>query len=412
MITTDLLGIPVVMAALFLRHSAVYKQPNKIDYAPIVLGLGIVGALLHFIVYADELSTLAVIKESLIPLALGVALSAVMSVMSRSVSVRHDHDDRTAIAELADHLGVVQHSVAMFDQRLEIVAQMERSTHEQLRAVFKEEIDALNVIQANQKLFVSKIESLLAQQHTAMEKFETFTLTEVPGLDNVIHRHIDLLRIAEQDHFNQLKNLLRQSDDETKEVFGRLGEIHDRLVHIESQGVGERTIGVLHQELGRIVHEFGRQLQTIGAKSEAMVTTLLENDAVLKGSREQSEMIMQQMVLSTKQMREITSQSKELSDSLKPLVSLFASAEALHRELVSAKGKLSELIVTLEAYDHQEARTVRENLERVVAEASAQIQRLAESIENRQNIPVDTTTIQELAGRVKLHKSYIGENQV
>jgi hypothetical protein len=292
-----------------------------------------------------------------------------------------------------------------------MVAQMENSTHEQMRSIFKEEIDALNVIQANQKLFVTKIESLLAQQHSATEKFEEFTLTELPGLDNVVHRHIDLLRISEQDHFNQLKHAIRLGSDENKENLRKLEDIDERLSRIESKGLGEHTTTILHKELGRIVQEFGRQLQTIGAKSEAMVTVLLENDAVLKGSREQSELIMQQMVLSAKQMREITLQSKELSDSLRPLGALFASAETLHHEFTDAKGELEELVRTLETYERQEVRAVRENLERVAAEASEQMRILTQSLEQYQKTPIDTKNIQELSGRVKLHKSYIGENQ-
>lgn len=411
MISLDLLGIIVVMSVLFLRHSVVYRDHNKINYAPVVLGLGVVGSVLHFIVYADPGTEMTIIKESLLALGTGAALSAVMGVMSRSASAAHEHQTRITMAELADGFGSFRHSVATFEQRLEIVAQMERSTHEQLREIFKEEIEALNVIQGNQKLFVSKIESLLAQQHSAMEKFEEFTLTELPGLDNVVHRHIDLLRIAEQDHFNQLKNALHLHSDENRQLTASLGEMHDQLSRIESQRLGDQTMGILHQELGRIVQEFERQMQTIGAKSETMVTTMMENDAVLKGSREQSELIMQQMVLSSKQMREITSQSKELADSLKPLVGLFASAEALHREFIGAKGKLGELIVTLEAYERHEARAVRENLERVAAEAIAQMQMLARSLEHYPEAPIVTKNIQELAGRVKLHKSYVGENQ-
>lgn len=411
MVAFDLIAVTVVMAALFLRHSAVYKDQNKINYAPIVLGIGTVGAVVHFAVYAAQGNELTVIKESLLAFSAGVMLSAVMGVMSRAVSTGLMHDDRLKTAQLAESLGMVQHSVETFAQRLEIVAQMERSTHEQLKNIFKEEIDALNVIQGNQKLFVSKIEALLAQQHSAMEKFEDFTMTELPGLDNIVHRHIDMLRIAEQDHFNQLKNAIRLSGDENKGITERLGEMHDQLSYIATRGLGEQTVAAVQKELGRIVQDFAHQIQAIGSKSESLVTTLLENDAVLKGSREQSELIMQQMVLSSKQMREITSQSKVLSDSLKPLVGLFASAEELHREFSSAKGKLGELIITLESYEHQDVRAARENLERIAAEASSQMQLLAQSIESYREASADTKNIHELAGRVKLHKSYLGENQ-
>ena len=94
----------------------------------------------------------------------------------------------------------------------------------------------------------------------------------MPWLDNIIHRHIDLLRIAEQDHFNQLKNALGINCDAHKEVSASLEEVHARLERIASSGPDEYAIGVLRRELEKIVHEFGRQIHALGIKSESIAT--------------------------------------------------------------------------------------------------------------------------------------------
>ncbi|MDD3595152.1 hypothetical protein [Sulfuricurvum sp.] len=412
MISVDLLAVIIVMSLLFLRHVSVYKDPNKINYTPVVLALGIVGALLHFTVYATTISDTAVIKESLLALSVGAVLSAIMSVMSQSISTMNAYEERIRLSGMVDDIALLNGSITALNSRLDVVAQMESTTHDQLHSVFKEEIDALNVIQSNQKLFVSKIESLLAQQQSATEKFEEFTLSELPSLDNVVHRHIDLLRVAEQDHFNQLKNVVRSSCDEQKEVEAQLKSIHEELKEISRHQQPEHTISILQKELDRIIHDFAHHLQTIGGKSESIVTALLENDALLRGSREQSELIMQQMVLSSKQMREITSQSKELSDTLKPLSRLFVSAETLHEEFMNAKGKLAELIVTLESYERQEYRSIRQSLEEVASEVTSQLQLLSHTLRQKESSPlIDAKNVQELASKVKLQKSYLGENQ-
>ena len=412
MISVDLLAVIIVMSLLFLRHVSVYKDPNKINYTPVVLALGIVGALLHFTVYATTISDTAVIKESLLALSVGAVLSAIMSVMSQSISTMNAYEERIRLSGMVDDIALLNGSITALNSRLDVVAQMESTTHDQLHSVFKEEIDALNVIQSNQKLFVSKIESLLAQQQSATEKFEEFTLSELPSLDNVVHRHIDLLRVAEQDHFNQLKNVVRSSCDEQKEVEAQLKSIHEELKEISRHQQPEHTISILQKELDRIIHDFAHHLQTIGGKSESIVTALLENDALLRGSREQSELIMQQMVLSSKQMREITSQSKELSDALKPLSRLFVSAETLHEEFMNAKGKLAELIVTLESYERQEYRSIRQSLEEVASEVTSQLQLLSHTLRQKESSPlIDAKNVQELASKVKLQKSYLGENQ-
>ncbi|MDD2266608.1 hypothetical protein [Sulfuricurvum sp.] len=410
MISIDLLFIIIVMSLLFLRHTAVYKDPNKINYTPVVLALGIIGGLLHFIL--SGMTDINIFKESLLPLSVGVILASIMSVMSQTVSSINKHEDRLRSASLNEEIRSIESVLSTLGERLDIVAQMESSTHDQIRNVFKEELDNLNAIQANQKLFVSKIESLLAKQQSAMEKFEEFTLSELPSLDNVVHRHIDLLRVAEQDHFNQLKNVSRTTCDEQKEVHTQLKELHDLVSHMNRQHLPDHTIAVLQKELDRIIHDFSHHIQLLGSKSESIVTSLLENDSLLRGTREQSELIMQQMVLSSKQMREMTSHSKELADSLKPLTRLFASAETLHDEFSDAKGKLSELIVTLESYERQEYRSIRQSVEQVAAEAIAQMQVLVQTLQKRESIPlVETRNVQELASKVKLHKSYLGENQ-
>ncbi|MDD5717891.1 MAG: hypothetical protein PHW64_08870 [Sulfuricurvum sp.] len=406
----DLLVTIIIMSLLFLRHTAVYKDSNKINYTPVVFALGTIGALLHFIL-SNEIM-MSTLKESLLSLSVGIILASIMSVMSQTVSVMNNRDNRARLDGIREEIGALGTSLATLKDRLDLVTQMESSTHEQLRNVFKEELDALNVIQANQKLFVSKIEALLAQQQSAMEKFEEFTLSELPSLDNVVHRHIDLLRVAEQDHFNQLKNATKNSCEEQKEVQIQLKNLHDVVLQVSQQYLPDHTIAILQKELNRIVHDFSHHIQMLGAKSESIVTALQENDSILRGSREQSELIMQQMVLSSKQMREMTSHSKELSDSLKPLSRLFASAETLHDEFVNAKGKLSELIVTLESYERQEYRSIRQSLETVAAEATAQIQLLAQNLQKQEtHTAIETKNVQELASKVKLHKSYIGGNQ-
>jgi len=410
LISIDLLITIIVMSLLFLRHTAVYKDPNKINYTPVVLALGIIGGLLHFILSTE--ADVNILKESLLPFGVGITLAAIMSVMSQTVSSINKYDDRLRSASLNDEITSIESVLSTLGERLDIVAQMESSTHDQIRNVFKEELDTLNVIQANQKLFVSKIESLLAKQQSSMEKFEEFTLSELPSLDNVVHRHIDLLRVAEQDHFNQLKNASRTTCDEQKEVHVQLKDLHDLVINMSRQNLPDHTIAVVQKELDRIIHDFSHHIQMLGSKSESIVTSLLENDSLLRGTREQSELIMQQMVLSSKHMREMTSHSKELSDSLKPLTRLFTSAETLHDEFSNAKGKLSELIVTLESYERQEYRSIRQSVEEVAAEAIAQMQILVQSLQKRESVPlVETRNVQELASKVKLHKSYLGENQ-
>lgn len=399
------------MSLLFLRHINVYKDRNKINYTPIVIGIGVIMGLLHFVMMGEGEGWLLALRESLLTVIIGVVFAAIMSVMSQTNHVANQYADNLRIQKIDDEIGSLKNLFNTVNGKLGEVAQMEDSTHLQLKNIFKEEIDALNVIQNNQKLFINKIESILVKQQDSMEKFEEFTLTELPSLDNVVHRHIDLLRISEQDHFNQLKNTVKASLEEKKDLNEAIIQIKIMLENLHKSQSVEKVIEYLEEEFSRILHDFSRNIQTIGAKSESIVTTLLENEKILKGSREQSELIMQQMVLSSNQMREMSQNSKELNESIKPLGNLFSSAQLLHKEFVLAKSKLMELVVTLEGYEKQEHREMREHLENVANEAIAQMQLFTQKL-TRQDQPhqhVSPQEVLDLTHKVKLHQSYTSE---
>jgi hypothetical protein len=411
MLQIDLLIAIVIMSLLFLRHINVYKDRNKINYTPIVIGIGVIMGLLHFVMMGEGEGWLLALRESLLTVIIGVVFAAIMSVMSQTNHVANQYADNLRIQKIDDEIGSLKNLFNTVNGKLGEVAQMEDSTHLQLKNIFKEEIDALNVIQNNQKLFINKIESILVKQQDSMEKFEEFTLTELPSLDNVVHRHIDLLRISEQDHFNQLKNTVKASLEEKKDLNEAIIQIKIMLENLHKSQSVEKVIEYLEEEFSRILHDFSRNIQTIGAKSESIVTTLLENEKILKGSREQSELIMQQMVLSSNQMREMSQNSKELNESIKPLGNLFSSAQLLHKEFVLAKSKLMELVVTLEGYEKQEHREMREHLENVANEAIAQMQLFTQKL-TRQDQPhqhVSPQEVLDLTHKVKLHQSYTSE---
>jgi hypothetical protein len=407
----DLLFAIVLMSLLFLRHISVYKDQNKINYTPIVLAIGFISGFLHFVMVGDETQLLLVARESLLNIIIGIILSAIMSVMSQTQRALNNNRENKQLQNLTDEVEVLKHLFDSFNGSLSRIAQMENSTHEQLKNIFKEEIEALGSILNNQKFFIQKVESVLAQQQLAQEKFEEFTFSELPSLDNVVHRHIDLLRISEQDHFNHLKSAIKASSEEKSEATTELTAIKNALEKMHKSHSIDGILGVMEHEFSRIIADFARHIQMLSSKSEGIVTTLLENETILKGSREQSEMIMQQMVLSSNQMREMNHTSKELGESLRPLSVLFGSAQSLLKEFEQAKGKLSELIITLESCEKHEYREMREHLENVANTAIAQMEVFVENMVHYEQLHpvVSPKEVQDLSHKVKLHQSYNAE---
>ena len=404
----DLLVAIALMSLLFLRHIAVYKDPNKINYTPIVLALGFVSGFLHFVMLGEGVQWLLVLREALLSVTLGIVLSAIMSVMSQTQRASGNALQNRQIQILIDDINELGQFFNIFDTALSRISAMENSTHEQLKNIFKEEIEALGSILNNQKFFIQKVESVLVQQQIAQEKFEVFTTSELPSLDNIVHRHIDLLRIAQTEHFNHIKHAMKQLDDAKEQTHGELKMIYTAVQKLPKTFSNDDITGSIEGELSKIITDFEHHMVTIGSKAQSIVMTLLENEALLEGSREQSEMIMQQMVLSSNNMREMNHTAKELGLTLRPISTMFESAQALSVEFSSAKSKLSELLITLESYEKHDIREMHENLENISNTAIANMGLLVENMKQytQEKHNVSPQEVQELSQKVKLQQSY------
>lgn len=404
----DLLLAIGLMSLLFLRHIAVYKDPNKINYTPIVLAIGFVSGCLHFVMLGEGTQWLLVLREALLSVTLGIVLSAIMSVMSQTQRASGNALQNRQLQTLIDDINGLGHLFNAFGGLLTRISAMESSTHEQLKNIFKEEIDALGSILNNQKFFIQKVESVLAQQQLAQEKFEVFTTSELPSLDNIVHRHIDLLRIAQTEHFNHIKHSMKQLDDAKEHTHSELKIIYAAVQKIPKTFSNEGITGSIERELSKIIADFEQHIGTIGSKAQSIVMTLLENEAILKGSREQSEMIMQQMVLSSNNMREMNHTTKELGLTLRPISTMFESAQALSVEFALAKSRLSELLITLESYEKHDIREIHENLENIANTAIANMGLFVENMKQYENekYNVSPQEVQELSQKVKLQQSY------
>jgi len=74
---------------------------------------------------------------------------------------------------------------------------LDRNAQEERHIKFKEDIKALDTIQLNQAKFTDRFEKMEEWHKKVSKGFEHFSEIQLPELDNVIHKHIDILRVAE-----------------------------------------------------------------------------------------------------------------------------------------------------------------------------------------------------------------------
>jgi hypothetical protein len=65
---------------LFLRQISILKQPNKINYAPLMVGIGAIGSVIHFIIHPDASNVIMLLRESFFPLLVALLFYIVMNI--------------------------------------------------------------------------------------------------------------------------------------------------------------------------------------------------------------------------------------------------------------------------------------------------------------------------------------------
>ena len=110
----DLLLAIALMSLLFLRHIAVHRDPNKINYTPVVLAIGFTSGCLHFVMLGEGEQWLLVLREALLSIILGIVLSAIMSVMSQTQKASGDAFQDRQLQTLIDDINGLGHLFSAF----------------------------------------------------------------------------------------------------------------------------------------------------------------------------------------------------------------------------------------------------------------------------------------------------------
>src|SRR6056300_1372185 len=84
MFGNDLLLSFAFMTILFLRQIYILKQPNKINYAPLMLGIGLISSIVHFIIHPEAQNFVLLLRESFFPLLVSLLLFIVMNILHQT----------------------------------------------------------------------------------------------------------------------------------------------------------------------------------------------------------------------------------------------------------------------------------------------------------------------------------------
>jgi hypothetical protein len=343
MFNNDLLLSFAFMALLFIRQIVILKRPNKINYAPLMLGIGAIATLVHFIIYPETHDPILLARESLFPFLVALLLYIVMNIMHQTQLSENARTQEEFAKILVNELSELKSFILEIEEKMNRSQKAERISQEEIRIKFKEDIKALDSIQSNQEQFLEKFDAMESWHENVSKGFENFTEVQLPELDNVVHKHIDILRVSEQDHYNKLSALLQRAVESRGDMSNDLDNLKANINSIKTisdEIATQITTQALHQ-LSGVTKAFESQLISLKSHTEGIRTSLYEGENRLDAIRAQSELLLNQMVLSSNKMQELLQQNSSLEDIYLPLNSIIKDVEIVKSEYIKSQSQLS-----------------------------------------------------------------------
>ena len=410
MFDTDLLIAFFLMALLFLRQIYILKQPNKINYAPLMLGIGALSSLIHFIAHPEILDILLLVRESLFPIVTALLLYIVMNIMHQTQQSENARLQQEFSKLLVEQVTQMKEYMRELELRMIKNQEQDREAQKDIREKFINDIKTLDAIQINQSRFLEKFDEIEKLHKGISQSFEYFANTQLPELDNVVHKHIDILRIAEQDHHNKVKAFLAKaiesradiSDDieSLKETLQSIKNVSDEIAHTITQETVE--------QLADVTQEFQKEIVSLKTHAEGVSTSLYEGENTISAIREQSELLMKQMVLTSNKMGELEVQNDGLHDIYTLIKDLVKDMEVIKADYVKSQSQLSLISKELQHAEDKQIAKMTQQIELFSKTLSQRVDESLEKLHEHYHIAENdiTQSVQVLAKKAQMQKGY------
>ncbi len=410
MYSNDLIIAFVFMTILFLRQIAILKQPNKIDYAPLMLGVGAISSVVHFILHPNPEDSVLLIRESFFPFLVALFLFIVMNIMHQKQQSDSAKTQDDFLRVLVSEISGLKEFMSDLQDRVEVSHKEDLRVQEAVRQKFKDDIKALDSIKINQEKFAKKFDEMESWHEEVSKGFEHFTDVQLPELDNVVHKHIDILRVAEQDHYNQVNATLKKAVDNRYEMSEDIEEVKSNINSIKSMSddISNQIVEHTLKQISGVTKSFESQIISLKTHSESIQTALFEGDNTLSSIREKSELIMKQMILSSNKMSELEKQNSGLNDVYFALNNLIKDIEIVKSDYIKSQSHLDIISKDISNSKDEKIEAMTEHINSLSESLSKKIDESLEKLHEHYHIAEDdiTQSVQMLAKRAQSKKGY------
>ncbi|QSZ41974.1 hypothetical protein GJV85_07580 [Sulfurimonas aquatica] len=410
MLDNDLLLTFAFMAVLFLRQVSILKQPNKINYAPIMLGIGAISSVVHFIIHPDISNVVLLLRESLFPLLVALLLYIVMNILHQTQQSENSRTQDEFTKVLVNEISLLKTFIAELEERMSDSHKEDLLVQEDIRTKIQDDIKVLGSIQSNQTDFFERFDDMESWHKEVSKGFTHFREVQMPELDDVVHKHIDILRVAEQDHYNKLTNFLQTAVKSRGDISEDIDDLKATLSEMKrlSNDISRSIIEQTTSKLSGVTKAFEGQLTSLKSHTEGIKTSLSETDNTLDGIRKQSELIMKQMLLSSKNMDELEKKNSGLHDVYTMLQDIVKDVEHIRSDYVKSQAQLTSISHELAISKEEQIIAMKGRIDDLSDSLSSKIDESLAKLHEHYRITGDdiTKSVQVLAKKAQLQKGY------
>ena len=410
MFDNDLLIAFAFMALLFLRQIVILKQANKINYAPLMLGIGTISSIIHFMIHPHSDDVLLLARESLFPLLVAVILYIIMNILHQTQESMHARTQDEFSTVLVAEIAQLKNFILDLEKRMAESQNNSLQTQQEIRNKFIEDIRALDSIEANQKTFLSKFSQVQEWHEDVKKSFVYFSEEQLPKLDDVVHKHIDILRISEKDHYNKLQELLKKAVESRFGISDDIRDVQMKLDRLNTTAntIAQKIVSETTGQLSSVVKDFEKEMLLLKSNAGVISTSLHESENRLASIRTQSELIMKQMVLSSKKMDELGEKNSNLGDVFSEIKILLDEIQSIKSDYVKSQAELTILAKELHIERDKELNAVGEKFQKLSDELCQKIDESLKDLHKHYHVVGEeiTTKANLLAKKAQIQKGY------
>lgn len=402
MFEPDLIFAYFVMGILFLRQISNLKNPNKISYAPLMVSVGAIFAIVHFILYFQPENPTVVLKQSLSAVLVSFLLYMVMNVLHQAQKNEDELHEREFSNAMASQILQMKEYISLLEDKIAQMNEDEQHSLYGIREDIRQDLAAKKIIQTNQEKFVQRLETFANQQNEVLKSLQQF-----PELDQIMHNHIDILRVAEQDHFNRIKKAFDSANQNRCDIQDEIVEVKKEVLalKVHSKDIAEKIVGATIMEFSSTILELQRELNRLKAQSENLSTILMEDENLLGNIRSKSELLLKQIILSSGNMKTFEENSHLLLELFTPFKELFDEVQKVKKEYADTHAELKELAQLLSTSEKEQLEIMKIKVDELTSGLMEKIDASLQKIHSHFHIAASeiSPTVSELAKRSKLN---------